>query len=135
MKVLRISLHSFILVLINLAAIIIGFLIFKLHKTANQITIQIPVAVVLSILLFILWNWLVKHLSFKRLYLEKLEDFLLIYVASLLWAPVIFVPIHYITQGYLTSIGNILALLFFQLPTNGLAVYTAKLAIKNNTRL
>lgn len=37
----------------------------------------------------------------------------------------IFVPLHYVSQGYLTSIGNILGIWFFQVPVNLLAILAA----------
>ena len=42
--------------------------------------------------------------------------------ASMLWHVVIFVPVHYVTQGYLTSFGNISAAWPLQLAANSLAV-------------
>jgi len=49
------------------------------------------------------------------------------FVVSLLWAPLVFVPLHYFTQGYLTSIGNLLTLAVYQFPVNAIALYGASL--------
>jgi hypothetical protein len=47
------------------------------------------------------------------------------YLLALLWTPLIFVPLHSVTQGYLTSFSNIIATWLFQLPTNALALLIA----------
>jgi hypothetical protein len=127
MKTLRVCLYGFVLATANLGSIIAGFIVYHLLKPANQIAVQVPVAAILSITAFVVWGWLIRRLPFKRLSLQGPDEFVWAYIVSLLWAPVIFVPIHYITQGYLTFIGNIVALLFFQLPVNGAAIVTAML--------
>ena len=127
MKILKISLHSFVMVIINFTAILTGFLVFKFLRSSDQIYIQIPVALLLSILLFISWNWLIKILSLKRLFLKESQEFFLTFFASLLWSPLIFVPVHYLITGYLTSIGNIVAVLFLQIFINSIALSLTKL--------
>lgn len=127
MKILRISLHSFVMVIINFTAIVTGFFVFKFLKFSDQISIQIPVAGLLSILLFISWNWLIKNLSLKRLSLKESQEFYLTFFASLLWSPLIFVPAHYLITGYLTSVGNIVAVLFLQIFINSIALSLTKL--------
>ncbi len=49
MKLFRISLNSLIMVITNLGAIYYGFILYHLLKPANQIAVQLPVAVILSI--------------------------------------------------------------------------------------
>jgi len=46
---------------------------------------------------------------------------------SILWAPLVFVPLHYFTQGYVTSVGNLVALVLYQLPVNLLALFVPSL--------
>ena len=125
MKTLRICLYGFVLTIANMGSIITGFMVYHLLKPANQLAVQLPVAAILSIIAFVAWSWLIQHLAFKRLALQEPSEFLWIYIVSLLWFPIIFVPLHYVTQGYLTAVGNIVAVLFFQLPVNGMAIVIA----------
>jgi hypothetical protein len=64
-------------------------------------------------------------LPLKDIMLRTKGEFAWAYSSSLLWNPVIFVPFHFLTQGYLTSVGNLVALLLFQLPVNLLAIISA----------
>lgn len=126
MTILRICLHSLILTLANIASILIGFGLYHSLKPVNQIAVQIPAAVMLSIIAFVTWGLIIHHLPFQRLFWENSRELAWVYLAALLWGPLIFVPFHYVTQGYLTAFGNILPTWLFQLPVNLLAVLAAR---------
>ena len=116
MKVFRIGLHSLVLTLTDIVAILFGFWMYKLiliQLPVNQIAVQAPIALVFCVLAFAVWSWLVRRLV-NRLALRGRDEYLWTYVAALLWSPAIFVPMHYLTQGYLTDIGNIIGLWVFQ---------------------
>ncbi|HWI59167.1 MAG TPA: hypothetical protein VNZ22_18210, partial [Bacillota bacterium] len=96
---------------------------FKLLGAPNQIWLQLPVAVILSPALFALWMLLLRWVGLQRLQFAKATELLACLAASALWAPLVFVPVHYFTQGYFTSIGNLGALAAYQLPVNSLALF------------
>ncbi len=124
MKTIRIALHSFVLAVADLAGIAGGALAaFRILGTPNQIWFQLPIAVILSVGCF--WAWMP---SFRLLRLGRLrpvgaKELGACFAASLLWAPLVFVPLHYLTQGYLTSIGNLVGLAIYQLPVNAVALF------------
>ena len=121
MKAILVGLHSFALVAADLAGIGIGGgVAYHITGKPNQVWLQLPLAVVLSAVFFCAWILLLRAAGLKRLQPlpAQLGPCL---VCSLLLAPLIFVPLHYFTQGYLTSIGNLLALAFYQLPVNVVA--------------
>ncbi len=89
----------------------------RVQFPVNQILVQVPAALFFCLLAFIVWSWLVK-LFLDRLVLRQRSEYLLVYVGALLWGVVIFVPLHYVTQGYLTSLANVLGLWAFQIPAN-----------------
>ena len=122
MKVFRILLHSLVLAIVNLGSIIVGFYIYYILKPANQLAVQVPFAMIFSIIVFLLWSVLVRRLPIEHLPLQGRNEFRCTFLFALVWSPVIFVPLHYITQGYLTSFGNILGCWRFQIPTNLLAI-------------
>ena len=91
----------------------------------NQIAVQVLTAGVVCVVVFAVWGFVVHKLSRGRLSLADLKELGVAYAAALLWAPVLFVPVHYITQGYLTGFGNILSTWLFQVPFNLLALTVA----------
>ena len=117
---MKICLHGLLLYLANLVGVIAGFVIF--HLTAgNQLAIQIPIAAVVSILLFTFWCYLLRKIAAKKLFHAPL-DLIWIFVVALVWNPAIFFSLHYFTQGYPSSWGNILAVMLFQIPINAIAL-------------
>ena len=130
MKLFRISLHSFIMVTVNFAAIYCGFIVYHLPKPANQIVVQLPVAVILSIAGFVFWTLFMRIHLLERFAVKEKRELTYIYFATLVLAPVIIVPLHYVTQGYLTSFGNIAAIWMFQLPVNLISITAVYLIVR-----
>jgi hypothetical protein len=124
MRLLRIGLHGLVLVLADFAGILGGFVAFKaLHFASfEQILIQLPVAAALSVLLFGLWSLLLRAFGGKQLLLPDLKELLWVFVASILLAAAVFVPLHYLTQGYLTAVANLVLLALYQVPVNLIAL-------------
>ena len=124
MKTVRVGLHSLVLVIADLAGIAAGALAaFRILGVPNQVWLQLPIAVVLSVGCFCAWVLSLRILRWKVLQPAGPKELRASLAASLLWAPVVFVPLHYFTQGYLTSIGNLVALALYQLPVNALALF------------
>ena len=124
MKLIRIGLHSLMLVLADFAGILGGFVAFKALNFAafEQIMIQMPVAAALSVLLFALWSFLLRAFGGQQLLLSDLKDLFFVFAASIFLAAVVFVPLHFLTQGYLTTTGNLVALALYQAPVNLIAL-------------
>ena len=120
MRYLNIILQSFILTVTNIAAILCAFGIYTIvlqFIAVNQRALQTPLAIILNIALFLVWTWLVvRYLS--RYSLHKTSEYYLVYFAAGIWNPIIFIPVHYITQGYMTSLGNIIVLWMYQVLVN-----------------
>ena len=130
MKIFKLVLHSFILAAVNIISVIFGFGIHRFLKQYNQLAVQIPTAVIFSIIVFTTWIVIIKYRNISKIFPEGWLQLLLIFLWSLTWLPVIFLPLHYITQGYLTSFGNIYWNWLFQIPTNMIAVFFAYLVMK-----
>jgi multisubunit Na+/H+ antiporter MnhG subunit len=126
MKILRILLHSFTLAIINICSILAGFGVYQLFKSYNQIAIQTPFAALFSIIAFLLWSLIIQRFSLEQLSLHGVKEFVLTFLFALIWSPAIFIPLHYLGRGYLTSFGNIAGLWLFQIPTNFLALLVVR---------
>jgi hypothetical protein len=120
--IVRTITHSVILALLNLFAIVVGFATFKSVGGSNQIGIQAPIAFVISVVVFAIWAALVNARVPTRLRLRGWRDGGWVLVLASVVAAVVFVPVHYVTAGYLTAFSNILALWAFQIPTNAVAI-------------
>ena len=118
----RIALHSAVLGFANLVAILAGFAIHRFVKSANQIMVQAPVAAALSVAFFAAWLVVSSGIAPRAFRLRGAGDGFRVWGLAPAWAALAFVPMHFFSQGYLTSFGNIAALWAFQLPVNAVAV-------------
>ena len=125
MKAFRVLAAGLVLLFANLSGIFAGFLAYHAVRPANQIAVQVPIAVLLSVLLYLAWTLVSRIRPFSRLTLQSILEEGGAYMASLVWGPVVLVPLHYFTQGYLTGVGNITVLILFQAPVNAIAILAA----------
>ena len=126
MALFRIILHGFALSAANIISILAAFGAYQTLRPTHQLVFQVPVAVVLSIAIFLLWMLLVRIPLLKFIAIKTFKELSWIFLASLAWGPIIFLPLHHTSQGYLTGSGNIIALFQFQLPVNVLVILVAK---------
>jgi len=117
---------GFALAGINLMAIITAYGIYYYVRPANQMLFQATVAAVLSIVAFFTGCVLIQSLKHSGLLFQKGHEFLTVLLSAFLFVPIVFIPLHYFTQGYLTSFGNIAAIWESQLPTNIISVFLVK---------
>ncbi len=119
---IRILVHAAILALVNLGAIVAGFALYVVLGRRDQIAVQVPAAVLLSIGLFTAWLALARRFAPRALGIAGARDGWRVYLLAPAVAVAAFVPLHYLTQGYVTSAGNVVALCGFMLIVNGVAV-------------
>jgi hypothetical protein len=119
---MSIVVNSFILTIINLASILTGFAIYYLTKSPNQIAVQAVSACVISIVFYMAWHFL-SYRFVPKLLVKSKTNLFLVFILSLLWTPLVFVPLHYLSQGYITSWSNINGIWMFQAPTNALILF------------
>jgi hypothetical protein len=93
----------------------------------HQLAVQIPVGVAISVAAFALWYYVARRAEPARMALGGLAAYAGTYALAFAWLPALFVPLHYVTQGYPTSFANIYYTWLFQAPTNALALAAAAL--------
>ena len=121
---IRVGWHSLVLVIADLAGIAGGALAaFRILGVANQIVLQLPIAILLSVGSYWVWMFTLRAFRLGDLQLVSSKELGTCLLFSVLWAPLVFVPLHYFTQGYLTSIGNLVVLALYQLPVNAVALF------------
>lgn len=125
MKVVRVALHGFVLFAANMAALVAGILMFQAIGGSAQLAVQVPIAVLGTVGFYLGWQVLFRNLPVAALALRDRSEHALAGLCSLVWAPIVVVPLHYFTQGYLTAAGNLVALGIFQILVNPLAILAA----------
>jgi len=134
MRVFTVILHSLILAVVNIVSIIFGFGIYHFFIRYNQMAIQVPIAAIFSIIVFTTWIVIIKYKNISKIFPEGWLQFLLVFLFSLAWILIIFVPLNYITQGYLTSFGYIYLNWIFQIPTNIVIILIAYFIISSKPK-
>jgi hypothetical protein len=122
MKFLPVMLHGLILTVVNVGAVLVGFAFYKISGISYQLAAQVPAAVLVSVVAFALWYVAARRLGGEWFRLRGPSAYVWTYVVAFAWLPALFVPLHYVTQGYLTSFANIYDTWLFQAPTNVLAL-------------
>ena len=128
-RAFTLAVHALVLAVVNLASIVVWFGIYRsaLGPT-NQIAVQIPIAAVLTVVgFFSAWLVVCHGLGYLAIDLDGAADATWIYLLAVPWAMAFFMPLHLMTQGYLTSMPNILAVAVFQGAVNIIAVPAAVL--------
>lgn len=134
MKTVRVGIHSLVLVLVDLIGIGGGALAaYQITGVANQVQWQLPIAIVLSIGFFVAWILFFRVFDLRRMQLVGPKEHRVCWILSILFAPMVFVPLHYFTQGYLTRVGNLVALALYQLPVNALALFVTSVLQNRRT--
>ncbi len=128
MKLVRPLIHGLALAAINVGASLVGFATYKILGVGRQLLVQIPVAVLVSVAAFAVWYYLALKVASGGVALGNRGAYVWTYALAFAWFPVVFVPLHYVAQGYLTSFANIYNMWLFQAPTNAFALAAAALA-------
>lgn len=117
--------HAAVLVLANLTGILVGFVVFWLASTTNQLAVQLPIAVAVTGAAFLPWVDLVAGRGPVRLRWRGSRDGAWTYGLAPVIASIVFVPLHYSLEGYLTAFSNLVALWSFQLVVNAPVIVLA----------
>ena len=125
MKTARVLIHGFILGGVSVFAILVGYAAYRASGMPEQVVIQVLVAGFVCVAAFALIGWVAHRLSSGRLTIGSVKELGVTYITAFGWSAALFVPLHYATQGYLTSIGNLLGVWLFQFPFNLLALLVA----------
>ncbi|MBK7046320.1 MAG: hypothetical protein IPH48_07340 [bacterium] len=112
MRIARRLLNATFISLVNLASGVFGFWAWHLGGSTNQIAVQWPVAVVTGTAIIALWLVLLPRLHRMASGAEYVVTFLIAFPLG----AAIFTAVHYVMTGYLTSLGNILAMWAILIP-------------------
>lgn len=119
MKQFRVLMHSLVWSMINIGSVMVAFLLGHLieGKRSHHAEIQLLGGPLISTAGIVLWSVGIERLL-ARMRLFSVKEIVWTYGMSLVCGFVLFTGVHYLTQGYLTSLANIIAVFFFQVWVN-----------------
>lgn len=120
--ILRILLHAFFLISLNLFAIIGAFVFMQMSGIEADKMIQSAVALIINLVIYIVVFRIMAGVQKDIMAIDNLSMFIIILLVSLALLPSVFYPMHYLTQGYWSTFDNILATWPYQLVVNGLCL-------------
>jgi hypothetical protein len=123
-----VCLHGLALAVIDIGSILAGFAVYRVLHADDQLLVQVPVALASAVVAFAAWLAGVRRALPEALQLGWPWAALGAWGAALALGPALLVPLHYATQGYLSSMGNIVGLWLFQVPANAAALVVARRA-------
>jgi len=126
MHSVKLILNATMVGVLNLASFVIGFFIFRMSGSGEQRLIQGTAGFLIAVTLVVVW--LVVFRKFNRLKVEY--DYIRVFLLAFPCATVVFVLVHYVVTGYLTGIGNIVAIGAYLFPMNALALAIAAAIIR-----
>jgi hypothetical protein len=107
--------------LVNLMSVGLGFWVYRLLGSREQIAVQVPVALVTG-MLGVAW-WLRGGVRLHGL--APGRDYLTVYLLAFAVGAAVFYGAHFATTGYPTSLGNIVGVWAIQIAENSLAMPVA----------
>ena len=120
-RIIKLVLNAFVFSGFNKVGIAVGFLAYHYSGFPNQLMIQVPLAVAVSVAGVMMW--LLYFGRWHRLDLEA--DAFYVFLLTFPCGALLIVPIHYLLTGYLTGFGNILGGWVFAFLANVLALVLA----------
>lgn len=130
----RLVLQAVVLALFNLIGVWSGFMVYAIVRGSDQIAVQLPIAFVVSIVTFLVWIAVSTERFPRRFRVHSAGEWRWIFALAMFWSAAIFVPVHYLTQGYLTSFSDVRALWQFQAAANLVAVGIAATLVARRDR-
>lgn len=121
-SILRILLHGFFLVSLNLFSIMAAFVFVQISPIQSDRLIQGSVALLINVIIYFVVYRLMREVQEEIMRIEDFTMLAIILLTSLALLPAIFYPLHYLTQGYWSSLDNLISTWPFQLLVNGLCL-------------
>ena len=121
-SLLRILLHGFFMVSVNLFSIMVAFSFVQITSLGADRLIQGSVALIINVIIYLVVYKLMYRVQKEIMEIDNPFMLAVILMISLALLPAIFYPLHYLTQGYWSSFDNLLATWPFQIVVNGLCL-------------
>lgn len=121
-SLLRILLHGFFLVSANLFSIMLAFVIIQSFLEEPDKIIQSSIALIINLLVYLVVFKLMNGVQKELMRIDNYSMFAIILLISLALLPSVFYPLHFLTQGYWSSVDNLLAMWPYQIIVNGLCL-------------
>ena len=121
-SLLRILLHGFFLVSVNLFSIMTAFVIIQFFSSVPDKILQASIALLINLGVYLVVFKLMNGVQKEIMKIDNFSMFAILMLISLALLTSVFYPLHFLTQGYWSSVNNLLAIWPYQLIVNGLCL-------------
>ena len=121
-SLLLILLHGFFLVSANLFSIMTAFVIIQFFSSGPDKILQSSIALIINLGVYLVVFKLMNGIQKEIMKIDDFSMFAIILLISLALLPSVFYPLHFLMQGYWSSVDNLLATWPYQLIVNGLCM-------------
>jgi hypothetical protein len=120
--ILRILLHAFFLISVNLFSVAAAVLAIYLMKTDAGEMAQSGIALLINLMIYLLIYWLMRGIGAMIMQIDDFSMLAIILLSSLALFPAVFYPLHFLIKGAWSSFDDILSVWPFQFIVNGLCL-------------
>ncbi len=120
--ILRILLHAFFLISVNLFSIMVAVVGMYFLKNGNQELLQTAIALFINLGIYLLVFKLMSGMQSQVMLIDNIMMMIIILMSSLALFPAVFYPLNYLIRNEWSTFDNILEFWPFQLFTNGICL-------------
>jgi len=120
--ILRILLHAFFLISVNLFSVTAAVLIIHLMKIDASEMAQSGVALLINLMIYLMIYKLMNGIQAMIMQIDDFSMMAIILISSLSLFPAVFFPLHFLIKGAWSSFDNVLRVWPFQFIVNGLCL-------------
>ncbi|MCK5705690.1 MAG: hypothetical protein KAI29_31290, partial [Cyclobacteriaceae bacterium] len=115
-------LHGVFLVSANMFSAIVSFVVVQVLTLPSDRIIQSSIALIINLGIYFAVYKLMFGVQKEIMKIDNFSMFAILLLISMALLPSIFYPLHFLTQGYWSSVDNLLAIWPYQLIVNGLCL-------------
>jgi hypothetical protein len=120
--ILRILLHAFFLISVNLFSVTMAVLILHLMKIDSNEMVQSGISLGINLLIYLAIDRLMKAMQSEVMKIDDFAMMTIVLLSSLALLPAVFYPLHFLIKNEWSSFDNVLKVWPFQLIVNGLCL-------------
>ena len=120
--ILRILLHGFFLMSLNLFSIIVSIVLFRSVSIAEGGLMHSAVLLLINVSVYLLVLLLIRNMKSDVMDIDDFSMLAITLMISMALLPLFYHPLYFLVRGYWSSLGNLVLVWTFQIVANGLCL-------------